>query len=78
MQFFRSSSRKRSSEVTVSWTRGFLNTSSPDQLDWAEDPHGRILIGPSGQLPHTRKNPQDLAIKTRTPPRHIRLGLLLS
>ena len=53
--------------------------SSPDQLDWAEDPHGRILMGQFEQLPHTRKIPQDLLIKTRTPPhRRIRLGLLLS
>ena len=58
--------------------QGVLTTSSPDQLDWAEDPHGRILMGQFGQLPHTRKIPQDLVIKTRTPPhRRIRLGLLL-
>ena len=42
--------------------------SSPDLLDWAEDPRGRILMGQFGQLPHTRKIPQDLAVKTRTPP----------
>ena len=48
--------------------QGVLTTSSPDQLDWAEDPHGRILMGQFEQLPHTRKIPQDLVIKTRTPP----------
>ena len=42
--------------------------SSPDQLDWAEDPHGRILMGQFGQLSHKRKIPQDLVVKTRTPP----------
>ena len=61
-----------------------LNTEVPyvrylDRLDWAEDPHGHILIGQFGQLPHTRKIPQDFVIKTRTPlHRRIRLGLLLS
>ena len=34
--------------------------SSPDLLDWAEDPRGRILMGQFGQLPHTRKIPQRL------------------
>ena len=59
--------------------QGVLTTSSPDLLDWAEDPRGRILMGQFGRLPHTRKIPQDLAIKTRTSPhRRIRLGLLLS
>ena len=42
--------------------------SSPNQLDRAEDPHGGSLMGQFGQLSHTRKIPQDLAIKTRTPP----------
>ena len=46
---------------------GVLTMLSPDQLDWAEDPHGRILMGQFGQpLPHTRKTPQDLAPNTRT------------
>ena len=46
---------------------GVLTMSSPDQLDWAEDPYGRILMGQFRQpLPHTRKTPQDLALKTRT------------
>ena len=58
---------------------GVLTMLSPGQLDWAEDPHGRILMGQFGQLPHTWKIPQELVIKTRTPPhRRIRLGLLLS
>ena len=57
---------------------GVLTTSSPDQLDWAEDPHGRLLMGQFGQpKTYTRKIPQDLVIKTRTPPhQRIRLGLL--
>ena len=47
---------------------GVLTTSSPDQLDWAEDPHGRLLMGQFGQpMPHTRRILQDLASKTRTP-----------
>ena len=60
--------------------QGVLTTSSPDQLDWAEDPHGRLLMGQFGQpKAYTRKIPQDLVIKTRTPlHRRIRLGLLLS
>ncbi|VAI80185.1 unnamed protein product [Triticum turgidum subsp. durum] len=29
---------------------GVLTTSSPGQLDWAEDPHGRILMGQFGQV----------------------------
>ena len=37
--------------------KGVLNASSPDLLDWAEDPQGRILMGQFGQLPHTRKIP---------------------
>ena len=28
--------------------QGVLTMSSPDQLDWAEDPHGRLLMGQFG------------------------------
>ena len=56
--------------------------SSPDLLDWAEAPHGRILMDQFGQLPHTRKIPQRLGDQDKdfSPPAYsartlVNLGL---
>ena len=61
--------------LTVFWTRG----SSPDLLDWAEDPHGRILMGQFGQLPHTRKIPQRLGDQDKdfSPPAYSARSLVI-
>ena len=52
--------------LTVSWTRGTHHVVSRS-VRLGRGPHGRILMGQFGQpLPHTRKTPQDLALKPRT------------
>ena len=46
---------------------GVLTTSSPDQVDRAEDPHGGLLMGHFGQpMPHTRNIPLHQHISART------------